>query len=68
VKYNHANLLAYQNKFILFEPEKENLTILDDSFNVISTVTLKLNVPLKNQLAFYSFDSQGLLKLKTRNS
>lgn len=22
----------------------------------------------KNQLAFYSFDSQGLLKLKTRNS
>ena len=34
-------IFAFQNKFILFEEGEDNLIILDDLFNLISTVTLK---------------------------
>jgi hypothetical protein len=40
--------LAFQNKIILFEKGNSNLTVLDDSLNVISTISLKLESPLKN--------------------
>ena len=42
-QYNEAHIIAIQNKFILYEPGKQNISILDNLFSFISLVTLKLN-------------------------
>ena len=49
--------MTFQNKIILFEKGKENLTILDDSLSVISTISLKLKSPLKNIRIVSTIDS-----------
>jgi len=44
-KEENLCLFSFQNKIILFEKEVDCLTIMDDSFNVISTVILSSKYP-----------------------
>ena len=45
-----AEVFAFQNKIVLFFPEKEKLTIFDDQLSVINTVVLNYP-PLKIRIA-----------------
>jgi hypothetical protein len=39
-------VFAFQNKIIIFQKWGNSLTIMDDPFNLIGTVTLYSNLPL----------------------
>jgi hypothetical protein len=53
-------VFAFQNIIILFERGVEGLTILNDSFNVIGTITLSSKIPLYFIRIASSIDSGAL--------
>ena len=67
-KRSYPYVLAFQNQIILFEEGKYNLTILDNSFTVISTISLKLESPLKSIRIVSTIDSRLIESIDIYNS